>query len=97
MDKKIYSIADDDLGEICYFLEKIKSAAQSTYSHLDNTVCANEQINTVLCMLRIIEDLTNKTTDKVLATTNKLCVISKGIEKYTGKLCAISEEMKKDE
>lgn len=83
MDEKLYNIISDDLGTIGFSVEKIRATAISAHSYLDNSFLdsifeADETTkrfikNQVLCMFRVIEDLTNITDDQLDVVIDKLC------------------------
>lgn len=73
---KIWDIANDDFAFISLFLEKIKATAISTYSYVDHLIDEpNERKNNVLCMLEVIEDLTNMADKSLSESIDKLCAI----------------------
>lgn len=79
--KKVNNVADEDLGSICFSLEKIRATALSAHSYLDNLICEpNEGMNAVMCMFNVIEDLTNAADNQLTATISKLCAIYKEME-----------------
>lgn len=81
MSKKVYAVANDDLENVSFSLEKIRAAAQSAHSYLDHMICKpSEDTNAVLCMFRVIEDLTNTTNDQLSAAIDKLCTICREAE-----------------
>ncbi|MCX4257748.1 MAG: hypothetical protein OSJ54_12600 [Oscillospiraceae bacterium] len=86
MDKKVYDITNDDLGAIVFSLEKIQAAAISAHNYLDNSMDGAFEVdadketthfveNQVLCILSIIEDLTNTTHNQLGMVIDKLCKI----------------------
>lgn len=83
MSEKVYDVASDDLADVSFSLEKIRAIAISARSYLDNSFLdsifeADETTkrfikNQVLCMFRVIEDLTNITDDQLDVVIDKLC------------------------
>lgn len=94
MDEKLYNIISDDLGTIGSSIEKIRATAISAHSYLDNSFLdgifeADEATkhftkNQVLCMFRVIEDLTNITDDQLDVVIDKLCKFRRETRKETG-------------